>query len=72
MEVVYMLTSPLGLCQQRTDFDNLGGTIQLLARHFAHFWVGFDNKGICRFTYQINGLIRLPPFWVELLYVGLK
>ena len=69
---MYVLTSPLGLCQQRTDFGNLGGTIRLLARHFAHFLVGFHNVGIRRFTYQIHGLIRLTPFWVELLYVGLK
>ena len=69
---MYVLTSPLGLCQQWTDFGNLGGTIRLLARHFAHFWVGIHNVGIRRFTYQINGLIRLTPFWVELLYVGLN
>ena len=69
---MYVLTSPLGLCQQRTDFGNLGGTIQLLARHFAHFLAGFHKVGIRRFTYQIHGLIRLTPFWVELLYVGLK
>ena len=69
---MYVLTSPLGLCQQRTDFGNLGGTIRLLARHVAHFWVGFDNEGIRRFTYQIHGLIILTPFWVELLYVRLK
>ena len=72
MEVMYILTSPLGLCQQRTDFGNLGGTFRLLARHFAHFWVGFDNEGIRRFTYQTHGLIRLTPFGVVLLSVGLK
>ena len=59
---MYVLTSLLGLCQQRTDFGNLGGTIRLLARHFAHVLVGFDNVGIRRLKYQIHGLIRLTPF----------
>ena len=69
---MYVLTSPLGLFQQRTDVGNLGGTIQLLARHFAPFLVGFHHVGIRRFTYQIHGLIRLTPFWVVLLSVGLN
>ena len=69
---MYGLTSLLGLCQQQTDFQNLGGTIRLLACHFAHFLVGFHNVGISGFIYQTHGLIRLTPLWVELLYVGLK
>ena len=69
---MYMLTSPLGLCQQQIDFGNLGGTIRLLARLFAPFLVGYQNVGIRRFTFQIHGLIRVTPFWVVLLYVGLK
>ena len=69
---MYVLTSPLGLCQQRTDVGNLGGTIRLLARHSAHFFVGFHHLGIRRFTYQIHRLIRLTPFWVVLLSVGLN
>ena len=60
MEVMYMLTSPLGLFQQRTDFGNLGGTIRLLARHFAHVLVGFHNVGIRGFTYQI--VTQINPF----------
>ena len=69
---MYVLTSPLGLCQQRTDVGNLGGTIRLLARHSAHFLVGFHRLGIRRFTYQIHRLIRLIPFGVVLLSVGLN
>ena len=69
---MYLLTSPLGLCQQRTDFGNLGGNTRLIARIFANFLVGSHHVGILRFTYQIHGLIRLTPFWVVLLYVGLK
>ena len=67
---MYMPTSPLGLCQQRTYFGNLGGIFRLIARLLAHFLVGYSNVGICRFTYQIYGLIKLTPFWVGLLYVG--
>ena len=67
---MYVLTSPLGLCQQRRGVSHLGGTIRLLARHSTHVFVGFDNEGIRRFTYQIHGLIRLTPFWVVLLSVG--
>ena len=37
---MYVLTSPLGVCQQRTNFGNLGGTIRLRDRLFAHFLVG--------------------------------
>ena len=72
MSVMYMLTSPLGLYQQRTDFGNLEGIVRIDARIFARFLVGSRHVGIGRFTYQTHGLIRLTPFCVELLYVGLK
>ena len=69
---MYVLTSPLGLCRQRTDFGNLWGTIRLLTPHFAHVLAVLHNVGIRRFTYQTHGLIRLTPFWVVLLSVGLN
>ena len=72
MEVMYILTSPLGICQQRTDFRNLEGIARLIARLLAHFLVGSCHVRIRRFTSQIHGLIRLTPFGVELLYVKLK
>ena len=72
MEVMYILTSPLGICQQRTDFGNLEGIVRLIARLLAHFLVGSHNVGISRFTYQIHRLIRLTPFWFVLLFVGSK
>ena len=70
MEVMFMLTSSLGICQQRTDFGNLEGIVRLIARLLAHFLVGSCHVGIGRFTYQTRGLIGLAPFWVGLLYVG--
>ena len=60
----------LGLCQQRTDFGNLGDIVSLIARLFTHFSVDSSNVGIRWFTYQIHRLIRLTPFGVVLLYVG--
>ena len=72
MEVMYMLTSPLGLCQQRTDFGNLGGTIRVVARNLARLLVGSCHVGIGRFTYENRGLIGLTPFRVWLLFVGSK
>ena len=38
MEVMYVLTSPLGIYQQRTDFGSLGGIVSLIACLLAHFW----------------------------------
>ena len=72
MEVMYILTSPLGICHQRTDFGNLEGIVRLIARLLAHFCVGSQYVGISRFTYQIHRLIRLTPFWFVLLFVGSK
>ena len=72
MDVMYMLTSPLGLCQQRTDFSNLGGIVRVVARIFAYFLVGSRHVGIGRFTSYTRGLIRLTPFWIGLLFVGPK
>ena len=72
MEVVYMLTSSPGLCQQQTYFDNSGGIVRVVARPFAHFIVGSRLVGIGRFTYQNRGLIGLTPFQVWLLFVGSK
>ena len=61
MQVMYMLTSSLGICQQQTDFRNLGGIVRVDTRIFAHFLVGSRNVGIRRFTYQIHELIQLTP-----------
>ena len=72
MEVMFMLTSSLGICQQRTDFGNLEGIVRLIARLLAHFLVGSQNIRISRFTYQTHRLIRLTPFLFVLLFVGLK
>ena len=72
MEVMYVLTSPLGICQQPTDFGNLEGIVRLVARLLAHFLVGSHNVGIRRFTHQIHSLIRLTSFWVVLIFVGAK
>ena len=55
MEVMNMLTSPLGLFQQRIDFGHLGGIVRVDARNFAHFLVGSRHAGIGRFTYQTRG-----------------
>ena len=56
---MYMLTSPLGLCQQRTDFGNLGGIVHVSARLFTHVLVDSSSVGIHKFTYHIHRLIRL-------------
>ena len=69
---MYVLTSSLGLCQQRTDFGHLGGIVRVDARNFGHFLVGSCHVGIGRFTYQTRGLIGLTPFWVWLLFVRSK
>ena len=72
MEVMYMLTSPLGICQQRTDFGNLEDIVRLIARLLAQFFIGSHNVGISRFTYYIHRLIRLTPFWFVLLFGWIK
>ena len=72
MEVMYVLTSPLGIFQQRTDFGNLGGIVRLVAYLLAHFLVGSRHVRIHVFTYQTHMLIRLTPFRVVPLFVGPK
>ena len=72
MEVMYVITSPLGIFQHRRDFGNLGGVVRLIARLRAHFLVGSRHGGIRRFKYQIHRLIKLTSFLDALLSVGPK
>ena len=67
---MYVLTSTLGLCQQRTDFGKLGGIVHVIAQLLALFLVGSPTVGIGRFTHHIHRLIKLSPFWVMLIYFG--
>ena len=69
---MYVLTSHLWICQQRTVFDNLEGIVRHFALLLAHFLVSSYNVGIRIFTYHINRLIGFIPFWVVLLFVGPK
>ena len=59
---MYMLTSPLWLCQQRIDFDNLAGIVRVVARICSQFLVGSRQLGMGRFTYQNRRLFGLTPF----------
>ena len=69
---MYMLTSPLGLCQQWADFGNLGGFVRVGPRSFARLLIVSRHVGIGRFTYQDHGVIGLTPLQVWLLFVGSK